>query len=70
MGASRKFGIGTRLTCADSVPRLSKMITLATVWKSMRSSSEIWSADRTKIPPGRSVRLAVVPAAISPMICS
>ena len=59
-----------RLIWSASVPRLSVMMARATVWSRMRSSFDIWSAGLTKMPPGRSVTLASMPAAISPMICS
>ena len=50
--------------------RLSAMMTRAAVWIRMRSSSAIRSAGLTKMPPGRSVTLASMPAAMSPMIWS
>ena len=42
----------------------------ATACTSIRSSSEIWSLRRMKMPPGRSIGWASTPAAIRPMIWS
>ena len=46
-----------RLICSASVPRLSVMIARATDWKRTRSSVDICSACRTKMPPGRSTNV-------------
>ena len=59
-----------RRTWSASVPRRSVKIARATDCSSVRSSALICSAARTKMPPGRSITLASIPAAISPMIWS
>ena len=61
---------GRPLTWSASEPRLSVMMARATVWNRMRSSSDIWSAGLTKMPPGRSISLASTPAAMRSMIWS
>ena len=62
------YGYGLTYALPASVPRLSVMTTRATDWIRMRSSADICSAGRTKMPPGRSITLASMPEAIRPRI--
>ena len=56
-GAASRVGRGCSARCRGK----SVMTMQATAWKSSRSSAEICSAGRTKMPPGRSMTLAPLP---------
>jgi hypothetical protein len=73
LGSKRGMCVSTqrRLTCSASVPRVSARMIRALAWTSrMRSSLDSCCDGRTKMPPGRSSRLASLPEAIRPMIWS
>ena len=55
---TRTSGRRRRWIWSHSVPRLSVRMARATACRRMRSSFGIWSAARTKMPPGRSVTFA------------